>query len=362
MMAPAEPGIWAAVASIEWIGSEWARSWGLWLLPAAIGLVVLTRAHPGAVLLSTADWAASAAPSMRARLLWVPDGLRALSLCVLVIAAAGPRVPERDERISTDAVALQLVVDRSGSMEEPAELDGRQMTRLDAVKRIVAEFVAGNGEDLPGRPDDLIGLMVFGSYADTIAPLSREHGALLERLERVEIPAAQAERGTAIGDALALAAARLQATEAGLRRAEGDTFSLDSKAIVLLTDGENTAGARLPLEAAEIAADWGIRVYIVGIRGGVSRTFGGLRLPAGQSINERELARAAEMTGGAFWAVDRLDTLRAVYAEIDELERTEIEIGTSTRYRELYRPWIVLAALLLCLEIVLRSTVLRRLP
>ncbi|MEM7628007.1 MAG: VWA domain-containing protein [Planctomycetota bacterium] len=354
--------VWSLLTGQAWLGEGFARPWVLWLLPLAGVLVVLTRARAGGVMISTAEWAGDVASSARARVLWLPGALRSIALVVLLVAAAGPREPEHDERISTEAVALQLVVDRSGSMEEPAELDGREMTRLDAVKRIVSEFVAGNGRDLQGRPDDLIGLMVFGTYADTIAPLSREHAAMLDRLESVEIPRSQSERGTAIGDALALAAARLQATEAGLRRAEGDAFVLDSKAIVLLTDGENTAGERLPIEAAEVAAAWDVRVYIVGIRGGVSRSFGGLRIPAGQSINERELSRAAEITGGRFWAVDRLDALREVYAEIDRLERTEIEIGSSTTYRELFAPWVVLGFLLVALETVLQSTVLRRLP
>lgn len=354
--------LWHAAVAADWIGAEWQRAWLLWLIPVAAALILLTRTRTASVLLSTTDWAADAAPSLRARLLWLPDVVRLVAIAALLVAAAGPRDPQRDERVSTEAVALQLVVDRSGSMDEPTDLDGTQQTRLDAVKRIVAEFVAGNGDDLAGRRGDLIGLMVFGTYADTISPLSREHGAMLERLDRVETPSEQSERGTAIGDALALAAARLQATEAGLRRAKGEDFALDSKAIVLLTDGENTAGARLPLEAAELAAEWGVRVYIIGIRGGVSRSIGGFRVPAGQGINERELARAAEMTGGRFWAVDRLDTLREVYGEIDELERTEIEIGSSTTYRELYRPWIVLGLLLLFGESLLRAGPLRRLP
>jgi Ca-activated chloride channel family protein len=116
----------------------------------------------------------------------------------------------------------------------------------------------------------------------------------------------------------------------------------------LLTDGENRAGDYSPDQAARLAAEWGIKVYIIGIRGGVQSQFGGLALGMGQEVNERRMSAVAEHTGGGFWGVTSLDDLADVYATIDELERTEVQISETTRYEELYHPFAVGCLILLC--------------
>lgn len=335
------------------------------LLPVLVALWARPSRRPAA-LYSATSRAHAVAPGWRTRLLWVPGACRVLALALLIGALARPQAINAEKQTTTEGIAIQLVVDRSRSMDEPGVLDGQRVTRLEAAKRVVADFVSGGEDGLGGREGDLIGLIVFGTFADTLCPLVREHTALLDILSRVEIPLLQSEGGTAIGDALALAAARLKSAEdeiARARKARDESFEIKSKAIVLLTDGENTAGQLRPLEAAQLAQDWGIRVYVIGIRGGATQVVGGLRVNiSGAEVNERELTRVAEMTGGRFWAVDDLAALPEVYREIDELEKTEISVDEHTEYEDRFMPLAIGAIALLALELALRTTALRRIP
>lgn len=310
------------------------------------------------VVYSATPVAARLRPTMRTRLRWLPGAIRLACLALLIVALARPQAIDEKTSRTTEGLALQLVLDRSGSMdEEYTSIDGEPTKRLDAAKEVLAEFVAGNGRELDGREGDLLGLIAFGSYADTIAPLSLEHDGLLELLAEVEAPRIREERGTAIGDALALAAARLKRAEDEMAETEGEGFELRGKAIVLLTDGENTAGSSNPRDAAELAAALGIRVYTVGIRGGVQR--GPFRQ---QQIDEGLLIDIAERTGGRFWAVDSGDQLRDIYAEIDSIEKSTIRVDELTEFRELFAPLALAALCCLVAETLLRATWLRRLP
>ena len=342
----------------------WPAMLALW---AVIPLVVWARARFAArpaALYSAVHRAVAAGASWRSRLRLLPLYLRLAALALLAVALARPQSVEHHTKTSTHAIAIQLVLDRSRSMEEPAALDGQRLNRLEAAKRVVSEFVAGNGRDLPGRPGDLIGLIAFGTFADTLCPLVREHSALLETIAGVDIPTINSEGGTAIGEALALATARLKTAEESIARASGrpvDAFTLAGKAIVLLTDGENTQGEITPLQAAQLAQQWGIRIYAIGIRGG-TRLPGGPLLNLGREVNESELTRVAELTGGRFWPVEDLAQLREVYQEVDRLETTEISTQDQTRREERFLPFAAAALALLGAELLLATMLLRRLP
>lgn len=288
---------------------------------------------------------------------------RCLALCAFAYALARPQELIPRSESTRDAIALQLVVDRSGSMDDPVVFRGERMNRLEAVKVVVRDFVLGDGDQLRGRVGDLLGLIVFGSYADTLMPLTRSHAALVDTLDRVEVARDERERSTAIGDALVLANARLKASEDLMRQESGDPeFELRSKAIVLLTDGENRDGVYSPADAARLAAEWDNRIYIIGIRGGATQLTSMGRRSIGQAVNEREMRAVAEYTGGQFWAVDDVADLPAVYARIDELERTTIRVSETTEIRELYHRPAVLGVVLLGVEILLRGLIGRRLP
>jgi len=340
---------------------QFASPWVLFfasLIPLIwIARVLAFHARKG-VMSSVPSRLAAAGMSTRTFGLWIPGAVISLALLLLLIALARPQKIVGNTKATRDTIALELVVDRSGSMDEPVTFAGRRMNRLDAVKIVVEQFIEGDGRNLDGREGDLLGLIVFGSFADTLMPLTQSHEAVVEALRRVELPRVERERSTAIGDALMLAIARLKASEDAMGiEMDDEDFELKSKAVILLTDGENRAGQFSPSEAAELARDWGIKVYIVGIRGGTS--VGGTLFGRMQQVNDERMARVAQHTGGQYWGVDQVSDLEDVYAQIDELERSTIEISETTSYEELYERFAIAGFACLMLGFFLRTLVFR---
>jgi Ca-activated chloride channel family protein len=214
-------------------------------------------------------------------------------------------------------------------------------------------------------------MIAFARYADTICPLTLGHEAWGHFLDTVKLVTRRSEDGTAIGDAVALAAARLKTAEETLAQQAGTKermYQIKSKVIILLTDGENNCGDRSVEDAAELAAKWGIRIYAVGITGDTSvqvmkNVFGTFRIPGmGAQVDERGMNLLAERTGGFFRTADDARALKAVYEEIDELERSEIESVRFVDYRELFGPFALSALCVLALEVLLSGTLFRRIP
>lgn len=349
--------------------SPWA-----FLLLLAVALLPFVRrgARRGASLLfPTTRQASRAGRSWRQRLDALPDALRLAALVCLTVALARPQEGIERMRDTTQGIAIQMVIDRSGSMSAEMNYGGRPMNRLEAVKQVFEEFVMGNGRDLPGRPNDLIGIVAFARYPDTVCPLTLAHDAFPGFLQTVQL-AERWEDGTAIGDALALAAARLKTVEEtlGAQAAEPGTasaYEIESRVIILLTDGENNYGRRTPLEAARLAADWGIRVYAIGVGGGetgrtIRTPLGSYTLPAPMEIDEPALRAIAETTGGLYRRAADARALHAIYREIDQLERSEIETVRYLDYGERFAPFALCALALLVVEVFARTTVFRRIP
>ena len=323
--------------------------------------------------------------SLRAR--HVIPALRTLAVALLVLAIARPQEADEETRVSTEGIAIQLVVDRSGSMEQPdlSDAHGERQRRIDAVKDVVQAFIEGDDDALRGRPDDLIGLIAFGTYADTECPLTRDHGHLLRALEKIEPYSSRQDRPeamTAIGDALLLAVERIR--NIGRRFAKQASFQIKNRIIILLTDGEQTAGKFTPEEAAEVAAALGVKVYTIGAAPDYeihnAGTFFARRVPT--RIDEEGLKKVADMTGGKYFRARDADSLRSIYAEIDQLERSVIDETRLYHYEELaYRwfdwqwdfadfklgpvrlpPLLMVVLVLLTLEVVLANTRFRRIP
>lgn len=329
------------------------------LIPLIWIVQIFVFTHKRGMMSSVPTRIAAAGSSTRTLTAWIPSAITTITLFTIIIALARPQEIIDNSMTTRDAIALELVVDRSGSMDEKVNFDGISMNRLEAVKIVLENFIIGDGNLHAGREGDLLGLIVFGSFADTLMPLTQSHGALVEALRRIELPKIQRERSTAIGDALMLAIARLKASEDAMRRdLEDPEFTLKSKAVILLTDGENRAGTYSPQQAAGLAKDWDIKVYIVGIRGGTSANgfyFGGRR----QEVNDQRMADVAQYTGGQYWGVDRVSDLDQVYAQIDELERSTIQISESTSYREWYMPFALVGLCGYVLASMLKTVVYR---
>ncbi len=295
--------------------------------------------------------AAGSGPSRRRAVL---AGLRSVAIACLVVAAARPQLPDAATRIFAEGIAILMVVDTSSSMRDlDLSPPGRTMTRLDVVKEVFRRFVEG-GDGLPGRPNDLIGMIRFARYADSVVPLTLDHKNLLEALAATQIVTAQQEDGTAIGDGLALAVERLK----DLKRTvgSGEQIVIRSRIVILLTDGENNFGMVTPVQAGELAARYGVKVYT--IAAGTGRNVGLLRLP----LDDRDLRRIAELTGGRHFHATDTESLRRIYEEIDKLERTRVEERTYASWRELSWPWLAAAFTALCAQMLLEGTLLRKIP
>lgn len=325
-----------------------------------------TRADPlrPAITFSSLHALQSLPTPLRARLAHLPSILRLAALALIIIAAARPQLGLGRVESSTDAVAIQILVDRSSSMSEPMPYDGRVVTRLDAVKAVLREFVLGNNRDLPGRPNDLIGLITFAAFPETVCPLVTDHDALVTLADELQTARPRSpDDGTAIGDAIALAAARLKRAEEDFansaRSTDNSSLRIKSKAIILLTDGRQTAGEQQPEEAAQLAAQWGIKVYTVGI-GSAPAASPFMILSPG--IDEPTLKRVASITGAQYGSADNASALRAVYAQINALERTTINTVEFTDYDERFTPFAAAGLAALLLQHLLAATLLRRSP
>jgi len=353
----------------------------LLMIPVVVYIQLRREARP-AIRFSTTQYAASLKHSLRRRFLYLPTALRCAALVLLSIALARPQLGQERVRDINKGIAIEMVVDRSGSMGAEMDYCGEKLNRLEVCKKVFEEFVTGKrrdkgfslGQKLNGRPCDLIGMITFARYADTICPLTLAHEALTSFLDTVKLVQRRNEDGTAIGDALALAAARLKTAEEIVSRQNDDKsdnkntdYKIKSKIIILLTDGQSNCGKRSPEEAAELAAKWGIKIYTIGIGGGesyvtVQTPFGDTKMPVQQDIDEATLKMLADKTGGIFRVAQDADSLRSIYKEIDQLEKSEVQSLRYHNYHEKFLPFALAALLLVVVEIGLNATIFRRIP
>ena len=341
----------------------------MFLLLAVIPVLIFLRLRQRRASLrfsSTADFY-RVSGSLRQQLLAMPAVFRVLALLLLVLALARPQFGVEHVVDVSQGIAIEMVVDRSTSMGEQMNYQGEVLTRLDIVKRVFRDFVLGDKKELKGRPNDLVGMVSFARYADTICPLTLSHDTLTEFLSTVDLARDRSEDGTAIGDGIALAAARLHTAEGSLAKQSGSErrYNIRSKVIILLTDGRNNAGERSVEEAAALAAKWGIKIYAIGVGGrGLSTfdtIFGRFNL-AGAAVDKRSLELVASKTGGIFRMAEDAESLRAVYGEIDQLEKSKFDVVRYVDYSERFTPYALGALLLLGLEVVLSGTLFRTAP
>lgn len=309
----------------------------------------LRRQQRGAVLFSSIEQVKKLKTSLSIKLRHMPLVLRSLAIGLIIISLARPQKGIEHSKVPTEGIDVVLAIDVSTSMlAEDFSLNGKRVNRLAALKPIIRDFIQG-------RANDRIGMVVFAGRPYTQCPLTLDYGILLQFLDNVEI--GMIEDGTAIGSALATAVNRLK------------DLPGKSKVAVLLTDGRNNMGKIDPLTAAETARTMGVKVYTIGAgtKGlapyPVTDFFGNKvyqRIPV--DIDKDTLKQIAQTTGGMYFRATDTESLKDIYREIDQMEKTKAEIKIYMEYKELF-PYFLFPGLgFLILEIIISNTWFRKIP
>lgn len=283
--------------------------------------------------------------SFRNRIVHAPFVLRVITLSMVIIVLARPQSTDNWEESSIEGIDIMLATDVSTSM---LAMDLRP-NRIEAAKEVAANFVNS-------RKNDNIGLTIFAGESFTQCPLTIDHAVVLNMLNSVKCDIAMngvIEDGTAIGMGIANAVSRLKESKA------------KSKVIILLTDGSNNSGEISPEAAAEIAKEFGVRIYTIGV-GTNNETapfpYGGEIINVPVEIDEATLMNIAKITNGRYFRATSKESLSEVYSEIDKLERTILHAKQFNAYNEEYHIFALIALLTMILEVVLRNTLLRKIP
>ena len=286
--------------------------------------------------------------SWRVRIMHTPMLLRCITFVLIIFALARPQTHNSWDNKSVEGIDIMLAMDVSTSMLA----EDLKPNRIEAAKEVASEFISG-------RPNDNIGLTIFAGEAFTQCPMTVDHASLLNLLRNVRTDIAARgliQDGTAIGMGLANAITRLKNSKT------------KSKVIILLTDGSNNMGDISPMTTAQIAQSMGIRVYTIAVGTNkvapypmpVGGTIQYVNIPV--DIDTKTLSDIAATTEGNFYRATNTKELKRIYQDIDKLEKTKMNVKKFSKHYEAYQPFAIAAIISLLLEILLRNTVLRRLP
>lgn len=320
----------------------------LLLIPYVLWYFLYRKNRTPSLRMSTTQAYRYAPQSLRVKLIHLPMLLRCLTFTLVVIVLARPQTYNPLDQREVEGIDIMLAMDVSTSMLA----EDVSPNRMEAAKDVAAEFIAG-------RPNDNIGLTVFAGEAFTQCPMTTDHTTLLNLLHAVRPDLAASgliDDGTAVGMGLANAVGRLKDQK------------VKSKVVILLTDGSNNMGDISPLTAADIAKQFGVRVYTIGLgTNGIVRypvSVNGMKqyVQGRGEIDYETLHKIAQETDGNFYRAASKSDLQRIYKDIDKLEKTKIVGSANARRYEAFAPFAITALLLLALEVLLRMTWLRRLP
>lgn len=315
----------------------------LFLIPYIIWYITKGKKSGASLQVSDTRIYAKTPKSFKLYLLHAPFLLRIFTFIFIVLILARPQSTNSWKDSETEGIDIMMCLDTSTSMLA----EDIKPNRIQAAEDVAAEFING-------RPNDNIGLTLFAAESFTQCPLTIDHGVLLNLFQSIK--AGMLPDGTAIGMGLANAVSHLKNSKA------------KSKVIILLTDGSNNMGDISPLTAAEIARTYGIRIYTIGIGSNgtaaypvqVGGTIQYISMPV--EIDEKTLTQIAGITDGIYYRATSRSKLEKIYQEIDKLEKTKLNVKSFNKRTEEYQPFALLALLCVLLEILLRQTVLKKLP
>jgi len=315
----------------------------LLLIPYIVWYIMKRRNNEATLQISDARVYVHTPKSYKNYLLHVPFMLRIIALALIIVVLARPQTTNSWQNSEIEGIDIMMAIDVSTSMLA----EDLKPNRLEAAKDVAAEFING-------RPNDNIGITLFAGESFTQCPLTVDHAVLLNLFQGIKCGII--EDGTAVGMGIANAVTRLKDSKA------------KSKVIILLTDGTNNKGDISPLTAAEIAKSFGIRVYTIGVGTNgmapypypVGNTVQYVNMPV--EIDEKTLTQIAATTEGNYFRATSNSKLKEVYEEIDKLEKTKLNVKEYSKRQEEYR-WFALAAFLcVLLEVLLRNSILKKIP
>jgi Ca-activated chloride channel family protein len=329
---------------------RFASPWFFLLLIPAWGALIyaLKKEKINTIKVSSLESFSTVPTSFGARLSLLMPWLKVLAVSCMILALARPQLGDEKINVMTEGVNIILALDLSGSMRAlDFKRDNEIITRLEAVKGVVADFIME-------RQGDRIGLVVFGSNAFTQLPLTRDYNTIAFMLDRLKIGAAGPR--TAIGDAIGISLKRLE-----------DVKSV-SNIIILLTDGKSNAGQLAWQDAVEIAAQRKVKIYTIGVGTTgevpflVDGVFGQRYVYQHVDMDWDALKTIAEKTSGSFFQATDLESLEKIYEMIDSLERTKVEVEKWVEYKELYSTLLVAGLMMFLAYLALSHTRFLRIP
>lgn len=315
----------------------------LLLIPYIVWYIVKHKSSEATLQISDARVYAHTPKSYKNYLLHIPFLLRITAIVLVILVLARPQTTDNWQNSEIEGIDIMLAIDVSTSMLA----EDLKPNRLEAAKEVAAEFING-------RPNDNIGVTLFAAESFTQCPLTVDHAVLLNLIKDVQC--GYIEDGTAVGMGIANAVTRLKDSKA------------KSKVVILLTDGTNNRGDISPLTAAEIAKSFGIRVYTIGVG---TNGMAPYPYPVGDKIqyiqtkveiDEKTLTQIAGATEGNYFRATSNSKLKEVYQEIDKLEKTKLNVKEYSKRHEEYRTFAVIAFLCILLEVLLRNSILKKIP
>jgi Ca-activated chloride channel family protein len=318
--------------------------WVLILIPILVTLYILIHKRKQTdVSFSSFQNFPGYKPSLRQRLHHLPFTLWILGCAAIIIALARPQTSSSGQNVTTEGIDIVMALDISASMLA----EDFKPNRIEAAKKVAEQFI-------DGRPTDRIGLVIFSGESFTQCPITSDHAVLKNLFSGIQ--SGMLADGTAIGEGLATAVNRIKDSKA------------KSKVIILLTDGVNNIGEISPQTAGEIAKTFGIRVYTVGVGTQGSAPYP-MKTPFGiqyqnmpVEIDEAVLQEIANETGGKYFRATNTGKLKDIYAEIDKMEKTKIDVTEFRHKTEVFYPLVIFALLFIGTERILKYTVLRTIP
>lgn len=315
----------------------------LFLIPAIVWYLLRQKDQNATMQLSTVLGLKTVGNSWKTYFRYIPFILKSLAFALIVVAIARPQSTESWENSTTEGIDIIMALDISSSMLAR----DFQPDRITAAKEMGIRFIAG-------RPNDRIGLVIFSGESFTQCPLTTDHASLINLMK--EVQSGLIEDGTAIGNGLGTAVSRLKESKA------------KSRVVILLTDGVSNMGEIAPFTAAEIARTYGIRVYTVGV-GSMGMAPYPLQTPLGIRLQDMEvkidepmLQEISKMTDGKYFRATNNRRLEEVYASIDKLEKSKVDIKTLSKKEEHFFPFALAALLLIALDFIVKVTILRTIP